>query len=304
MHRKLEHLPAEVGDDEVVRALRARTVAARSAATAYGPQIRQQRFRALQRLGLGLFEPGKIVDVVDAGGLERQDDLGEIEALHLGQFLQRTLCVLALRPEAHANTRRRAPGAAGALVGRGHGNLLDQQRVDAAVRIETRHARQAAIHDHRHAVDGQRGFGDVGRHDDLARVVAGDGAVLLIGRQFAVERKTDEAAQGVRTLDVLHRAADLVRARHEDKDVALRLRGHALAFARGHGPDRIVFEIHRFGQVLHLHRKSPALRGEHFAGSHVLLELRRIERGGHHDDLQVGALRLLDLQCAASEMSP
>jgi hypothetical protein len=78
----------------------------------------------------------EIRDVVDPARLERQHDLGKIEALHLRQFLRRALRVLALGPQPHAHAGRRAAGAAGALVGARHGDLLDEQRVDAAVRIE------------------------------------------------------------------------------------------------------------------------------------------------------------------------
>ena len=54
----------------------------------------------------------------------------------------------------------------------------------------------------------------------LRRSARGDGRVLLLGRQFAVQRQGGEAAQLAHALDRLDRAADLVGAGHEDEHVA------------------------------------------------------------------------------------
>ena len=300
MHRKAEHPATQFGDGlkwsrtdpgAVIHPRRGRRGSNR-------PQVLQQSLGAFERLGLGFLEPRKVDDVVNARGLERQHHLGQVEALDLGQFLQRTLRVLAFGPEPHRDPRRRAAGAAGPLVGRGHGDLLDEEGVDAPVRVKARHAGEAAIHDHGDAVDGQRGLSDIGRHDDFAAVVAGHGAVLLLGWQLAVQRKADEATQGMRALHILHRAADLKRSGHEHEDVALGLRGQPLALARSDGPDRVVLEVHGLGQVFNLHGKGAALRREHVARGEIILEQRRIQRGRHDDQLQIGARRLLDLQGA------
>ena len=212
--------------------------------------------------GSGFSSQGKPCDVVDARRLERQHHLGEIEPLHLGQFLRRAPRMLPLGPEPHAHARRGAAGAAGPLVGGSRADLLDQERVDAAVRIVTRHAGEAAVDDGRHAVDGERGFRDIGRDDDLARVVARHRAVLRLRRQLAVQRQDEEIAQRLLVLHRLHRPADLVGAGHEDQQVARRLRRHPRALARRDLPHRLAVEIDRPGQILDCDRETcgPAMR--------------------------------------------
>ena len=175
MHREPQHLPPKFGDRPRLARERA--------------QIREQQLRALQRLRIGFFQPRKTKHIVDAAGFKRQHDLGEIEPFYFGQFLQRPRAVLALGPQPHAQARRRATGAARPLVGARRGDFLDEQRVDATVRVEARLPREPAIDHRRHAVDGERGFRDIGRDDDLARLCTRHRAVLLLRRQFPVERK-------------------------------------------------------------------------------------------------------------------
>ena len=206
--------------------------------------------------------------------------------------------MLALRPQADTYTRRRPPGAAGPLVGRGHRNFLDEQRVDPPVRVVAGHASEAAVHHDRHAIDGQRGLRHIGRNDYFPRIVTSHGAVLLVRRQLAVQGVANETAQRVRTLDVLDRAADFVGPRHEDQDVAGGLRRDPFAFARGDRPNGIVLEIHGFGQVFDFHRKSAPLGCEHLARREVVFQHRRVECRGHDDDLEIGPGGLLDLEGA------
>ncbi len=281
MHRKPQHSPAEFGD--------------RPLFSSQCAQIRQQQFRALQGLCLGLFQPRKTKHIVDAAGLERQHDLGKIEPLHLGQLLQRPGAVLPLRPEPHADSRRRAAGAARALVGARRGDFFDEQRVDPAVRIEARHPREPAIDHGRHPVDGERGLRDVGRDDDLARLRPGHRAVLLIRRQFPVQREAHEIPQPAPALNRLQRAVDLISARHEHEHVALREPRYAFTLARRHVPHRFQVEVRRPLEILDRHRKAPPLRHEQLAWCQVGFQHPGIERRRHHDDLQVGSRRLLDL---------
>ena len=77
---------------------------------------------------------------------------------------------------------RGAAGATGALIGGGAADFFDQQRVDASVGIVARNARQAAVDHQAHAVDGERGFRNVGRDDDLAPVVLRHCRVLITRR--------------------------------------------------------------------------------------------------------------------------
>ncbi len=106
-------------------------------------EVAQQGQRAFEGLGLGRLQPRIGGDVAHAERLERQQDFRRIDALDFGQIVARSAGVLVFGPEADGAAGRGAAGAAGALVGRGAGNILDQQRVDAAPRIEARDAREA-----------------------------------------------------------------------------------------------------------------------------------------------------------------
>ena len=57
-----------------------------------------------------------------------------------------------------------------------------------------------------------------------------------------------------------------------------------------------MLEIHRFRQVFDAHRESCALRDEHLARRQIVFNTPGVERGGHHDQFQVGPRGLLDLQ--------
>ena len=98
-------------------------------------------------------------------------------------------------------------------------------------------AEPAVDHD-AHAVDGQRGFGDVGGDDDLAPLVARHGGVLVGDGQFAVQRQDEELIRARVVADRLHRPVDLVRARHEDQHVAFRAPREPLELIRRRLPHR------------------------------------------------------------------
>ena len=188
-------------------------------------QVGEQFFGVGEGLFLGRFQPAEGAQVLDAGGLQGQHHLGQVEPLDLGQFLRRTMRVLFAATRAAG----RAPGAvrpARPARWSAEARLIFsiEQRVDAAIRIVARDARQAAVDHQPDAVDGQRGLGDVGGDDDLALVVAGHGGVLVARRQFAVQREQDEAAGLVAAADRLDGLANLEAARHEDQHVALAAR--------------------------------------------------------------------------------
>ena len=262
-------------------------------------QVGEQFLRVGEGLFLGRFEPAERAQVLHPGGFQGQDHLGQVQALDLGEFLLRTMRVLLLRPEPPAQARRSAAGAPGALVGRGAADLLDQQGVDAAIRIVARNARQAAVDHTPDAVNGQRGLGDVGGDDDLALIVAGHGGVLVARRQFAVQREQDEAAGLVATPDGLDRLGNLEAARHEDQHVALAARADKVAERlRRLVPDRALVEVAGRGREFDLDRERAPLRFEHAAGLEVLLQRRGVERRRHDQDLEVGPFGLLQIQRA------
>ncbi len=261
-------------------------------------QICQQGFGPGQRLGLRLLQPRESENIVDPAGLQRQYDLGKIEAPDFRQLLRRPLGMLPLGPESDADAGRRAPGAPRALVGGGDRDLLDEQGVDTAVGVEARHAGQTGIDHDRDAVDREGRFGDVGRDDDLPRVVARHRAVLRLGRQLSVQWHDDKAPQFALGLERLDGPADLVGPGHEHEHIPRRRGSDARALPRGHLPDGLAVEIHRPRKVLNAYGKAAALRDQHVAGREVVAQGSRIERGRHHRDLQIGTRALLDLQGA------
>ena len=72
-------------------------------------------------------------------------------------------------PQPVADAGLGAPGAAAALVGGGARDAdgLEARHADAG--LEARHAREAAVDDDAHALDGERGLGDGGGQHHLAR---------------------------------------------------------------------------------------------------------------------------------------
>ena len=166
MHGEPEHLAPELGNPQ--RRVRfsgspATELRLRSGdAILERVQIREQALGPLQRFWIRLLQPGKAVNIVDAGRLKGQHHLGEVEPLNLGQLLGRTSGMFTFRPQPHAPPRRRSPGPPRPLVGRRRADLLDQQRVDAAMRIVAGHPREAAVDHRRHTINRQRGFRHVG----------------------------------------------------------------------------------------------------------------------------------------------
>ena len=98
---------------------------------------------------------------------------------------------------------------------------------------------------------------------------------------------------------------NLVRARHEDEDIALGGAGEPLQLIRGHVPDRDILRAVGLGQVLDFHGVGAAFRAEGGAGGEEFLELRGLQRGGHDDQLQIGARRICwRSRARASVISP
>ena len=261
-------------------------------------EVAQQGQRAFERPGFGRFQPRIGRDVAHAERLEGEEDFRGIDALDFGQVVAGAAGVLVFRPEADGAAGRGAAGAAGALVGGGAGDVFDQQRVDAAPGIEARHAREAGVDHEADAVDGQRGFRNIGGDDDFPPVVAGDGGVLVVGRQFAVEWEEERALGGGGLAEGFDRALDFIGAGHEDERVA-----GVVPFARGAFvglgggvPRGVAVGMQRLGEVLDLDGKGAAFGADEFAGLQIRLEQARVERGGHRDQQQVGPRGFLELE--------
>src|SRR5262249_33834899 len=109
-----------------------------------------------------------------------------------------------------------------------------------------------------YAVDGERGFRDVGGNYDFAPLIAGHRRVLISGRQFAVQWKNDKfRAKPIGRC--LYGARDLIRSRHEDERVALgMLTQQALKLFDRKFPDRRI--TGRSGQIFDRYRMSAPFR--------------------------------------------
>src|ERR1035437_2962358 len=128
--------------------------------------------------------------------------------------------VLFASPEPHANARRGAARTTGALVGAGLRNLFDEQRVDAAIGIVTRNARQSAVNHEPHTVNRERSFRDVGGNDNLALAITRDGGVLILRRQFTVKWKENKTLRFRGVTDGVNRLRDLKATGHEHEHIA------------------------------------------------------------------------------------
>src|SRR5204863_5500497 len=120
---------------------------------------------------IGRFEPSETGDVVNAACLQREDDLSQIEPLHLGQFLLGPIEVLAFRPKPEAMPGSGPSGAAGALLSRRATDLLDEQGVDPASWIKSRYPREPAVDYHPDSVDRQRCLRYVSCHNGPALLI-------------------------------------------------------------------------------------------------------------------------------------
>ena len=282
VHRKREHPPAEIGD--------------RLRRPGQSSEIGEQLFRPRECARLGRFEPAELRDLVDPARLQRQHHFGKIEPLHFRQLLRRTLAVLAFGPQSQAPAGRSASGASGTLICGSAADLLHQQRVDAAARIEARDARQAAIDHYAHAFDRERSLGDVGGDDRLALVVVRQRRVLLRRRQLTIERQRDKLAADARGAHRRKRAHDLILARHEDEHVAIRCARELVELIRRQVPDRVIVGADRLLQILNRNRMLPTRRGQQRRGCEKLLKRAGVERRRHHDDLEIRPRGFLQTQ--------
>src|SRR5438093_847955 len=104
MDREGEHASAQFGNDRVLLL------------NLESAQVYQQLFGMSQGCLGGSLQPTKLLEVVNSRRLQGEDDFREIEPLYFRQILGGALGVFGLRPEPHASSGRRTPGAAGALV--------------------------------------------------------------------------------------------------------------------------------------------------------------------------------------------
>src|SRR3954466_15860156 len=126
----------------------------------------------------------------------------------------------ALRPEPITGARRRSPGTPFALLGRSAADFLKEKRTNTALGVVAGDPRQAAVHHMLDAVDGHRGFGDIGRDDYFPERVGSKGAVLLFWGQFPMERNESKALVRARGPESVDRGIDFPHPGHKNQHVA------------------------------------------------------------------------------------
>ena len=184
------------------------------------PKPPEQRLGALDR---ALRRRGEPVEGarIDPRAVHHQHRLGEIDARDLRRVVLRARVEIALVVEAERTPGAYATGATCALRRRCARDLPDLERGSAGPGIVRGDAREAAV-DHRdHALDRDRGLGDVGREDHLATIGAGDRRVLLRRGEIAVQLRDLEIGVARDRGAGLGGLADLGRAGEEHQHVTV-----------------------------------------------------------------------------------
>ncbi len=256
-----------------------------------GAEGAEQFFGAGDRLGIGRVEPGEPRRVGNAEGMEQQDDLGQIAALNFGGVALGAVQVAAFRPEPVADAGGGASGPPRPLLGGGAADRFEQEGADAPLRIVAGDAGQSTVNYMDNAVNRDGGFGDVGGDDEFAPAVGGEGQVLLLRRQFAVEGDHGQRLAQPRRAAGGQGGVDLRHAGHENQDVArlatLDDARHRVARLLGNGA--FVRQV----EVADFHGKRPARGFENGTAAEVTGHGRGFEGGGHDDDFQIGPAALL-----------
>ena len=133
----------------------------------------------------------------------------EVHAPELRLVGRRHGARVELAPQTPTNARRGAAGAPRPLIGRGAGDPLELEAIEADRGIEPRHAAEPRVDDAGHAVDRDRGLGHVGRQYHLSFVGLPQDAVLLLGGEVAVELHHQQSAQALQLGERLARLPDL-----------------------------------------------------------------------------------------------
>ena len=222
-------------------------------------------------------------------GVEGQDGPAEVDAADLGDVRLGQPSLLALGPEPDAAAGPRPARPPGPLVGGGPADPAEFESVEAAGRVVARVAGQAAVDHGRHALDGQRGLGDVGRQHDLASVAGPNRRLLLLEREGTVERQDPDPLATGPGGQLAGRPADLLDPRQEREHVAAR----GLGFDRPGDLDGQ--RLARRAPIGHLDRVRPPLDPDDRRVAQELRDRPGVHRRRHHDQDQVVADRLADL---------
>ncbi len=257
------------------------------------PQPGQHLPRLREGPGRRRVEQGQPFRRARAPAGEIEGEGGQVGLENLGPLVRDETAGLFLVPKPVADPGPGPAGAAAALRGRGAADADGGQTGQAAGRLEARHARQAAVDDHPHPLDGQAGLRHRGGQHHLA--AAGrrrfDGAVLFRLVERAIERgEVDVGRQAIG--EQAGRAVNLPLSREEGEDGAALLR-QRLPDGPGH---RLLETLRRVAtEIMRLDREHPALRFDHWRAVEEAGDAGDVERGRHHQQAQVVPQELLRL---------
>ncbi len=244
-------------------------------------------------LGFGRVEPVECGEVANAPGVQGEDGRGEVDAVDFGLFEFGAAAVFAFGPEANAGAGAGPAGASGPLVG---GRTADPDgfpAVDSARTVVADCPGEAAVDDSGHAVDRERGLGDVRAQDDFPAGGGPQRAILFLGRQRAVERKDDGSDAGRRRRETFGEPPYLGKSREKNQQMARVTALRQLFF-----DDRSdLFGVGGAsrGPVLHRNRVQSAVDADDRTTIEISRDLIRIESCRHDDQDQVGAHGLANL---------
>ncbi len=276
MHRQRRQRPAMRGDAIPV------------IQRAQGPQ----QGAGLGQGGLGRGRQKSQIGAVAAPVRQFQRQTGQIGHGDFGGRVFGQGAFFGARPQAIADARRDAPGAATALFGLGPADAFGHQPRHARAGIEPRPPRPPAIDDDPHPRDGQRGFRDGrGQHDPPPRPRRGQHRALRVEIHGAIQGQDLGGQVG----QAGGHAADLALARQEGQNGAA---GIVAGLGLGLGDQAGGFDVKARGagqgarQVAGFHRIGAAQAFDDGGGVQQRRDRPGIQRGRHHQKLQIGAQRI------------
>jgi hypothetical protein len=191
-------------------------------------QFQQQRFCRGERAGGRLIGKRQVRGRgAPAGAIEQKGR--KLGFQDFGFFLLRQAAMQRLRPQPDGDARCFPPGAAGALVGGGAADAQGGEAGQAGRLVQPRRPPPAAVDDNFDAGHGKRRFRDRRRQHHAPPLGWAESAVLLGGRQVAVQRENKRAASFQCRLG----AADFRHAGEKSQNVS-RMLGQGGAHGAGH----------------------------------------------------------------------
>lgn len=251
----------------------------------------------------------QVDEILDTKLDELEDGVGEVrsENFRVGLLLEFVDKVL-LSVESEALARPRPTGTTGPLLSGCLGDRGNKQRLDSNPRVVDFLLEESRVNDVDDTIDRQRRLGDVGRDDDLATWSAAsdewrwgrvEDTLLLLRGKRRVERHDEKRANETARvlaelirlgLDFAATVLNLFLSCQEEKYVTLVLGLVDHEDSSNGGLDIVIFRLLRVerldreGSARNLEKGRLARVG---TVTKVLLELERVKRSRHDDDLEV-----------------